>query len=172
VDVHVAAHLEPAVAGVEVPVLAVDRRPAAPELAAVEGVVVVVEADEGDAATAVLKEAVLELGLREGELVAARGRDARLAEAPEREVLVADLGLEAPVRLVEEPDARPAPALEPQANEARVRDAVVLEERPALVSVPDERRVAPVADDRDADVRAREDERRRHAVRPRREVDR
>src|SRR5207248_10818234 len=94
-DIHVPASFKVAVPDVEVAVDALDRRVAAAELAAVEGVVVVVELREGHAPPALLEKAVLEGGLRQRLRAGGVLQDTGIREAAEGEMAVRDLRLEA-----------------------------------------------------------------------------
>jgi len=144
-DVDGGAPLEVTVADVGIAVVTLDSGLAAAELAAVDGPVVVVEAQEGDAAMAVLEQRVLDhdLGGRRG----AAGQQAGVGEVAERHVPEIDLGLEAARAVaVMQADGRLAPAVKRQPDVAAVRDPMVQPQRLALRPVPYQARVAAVAD--------------------------
>ena len=151
-DVDDAAGFEVAIADVEIPVNVIEPHAAPPEFAAVERVVVVVELQERDAPLAVLEQAVLERGLGE-RLAACRMlfQHGRIGEPAKRQMPVGDFRLKSGDRCVVESDRRFAAAIQLQADEPRVGDAVQHEHPPARGPVPDELRIAPVTDHEPAD---------------------
>lgn len=64
-NIHDSAVFEMAIADIKVAVRTIDRNTTAAELTAIEGEVVVVELEEGDAALAVFEEAIFKGCLRE-----------------------------------------------------------------------------------------------------------
>ena len=151
-DVDDAAGFEVAIADVEISVNVIEPHAAPPEFAAVERVVVVVELQERDAPLAVLEQAVLERGLGE-RLAACRMlfQHGRIGERAKRQMPVGDFRLKSGDRFVVESDRRFAAAIQLQADEPRVGDAVQHEHPPARGAVPDELRIASVTDHEPAD---------------------
>ena len=169
-DVALPAAQEAAGAQVEVALHAVQAHAAVLELAAIERVVVVVEVAERDPVAAVAEQAVAEphLGGRHL-LVAAADQNAVFRAVKERAVLVPHRGFVVVHGLVLDAHRRLALAVPGDAFVAGVRCPIVPEHDSLRLAVPNQHRVAAVADQPRA-VGLRQDERLGEAIAARGEV--
>lgn len=149
-QVHHGAAPEVAVANVGVAVVALDADAAAAKLAALEGPVVLVELQDRGPAPAVLEPAVLHQRLGGGLVATGIDQQTSVGAIDEGHVLVADFRDEAGAVHVAPADAGPPAPVEDHADVAAVEEPVGQDHPPARRAVPDDSRVAPAADQQDA----------------------
>ena len=145
-NVHHPALFKMAIADVKVSMVAIDADTASPEFTAVEREVVVVELQEGDAASAVFEQAVFERGFCQRLAFVRMGfEDGGIGEAPKCQMPMRDLGLKSLRRLIVKSNAGFAATVHFKTDKSRISHPVQEQHRPAGSTIPNQLRVATVS---------------------------